>query len=247
MNSYYIELSNRGVIRISGPDRRPFLQGLISNDIYLLDKQPCVYSCFLTPQGKFLHDFFITESTNVITLECEGGVRAADLAKRLLMFKLRAKVEITCEKNIDVYVICPPHPPADAGPSLSPRGEGWGEGDQYLDPRHPSLGYRSFAKPNFEEKPFDVWDHNRIMLAIPDGSRDMIVDKSTLLESNVDKLNGISWDKGCYMGQELTARMHYRALVKKRLQTVKLNEIPEDADLRSSCGDVGIALMKLEN
>jgi folate-binding protein YgfZ len=96
------------------------------------------------------------------------------------------------------------------------------------------------------------------MLGVPDGSRDMIIAKSTLLECNLDKLNGISWSKGCYMGQELTARMHYRALVKKRLFTVKI-EGPapvvdsiirlgdEDVgEMRSSCGDVGLALLGVE-
>jgi folate-binding protein YgfZ len=106
------------------------------------------------------------------------------------------------------------------------------------------MGFRSFDKPSFDEKPFEEWDRLRISLTIPDGSRDMIPEKSTLMESNIDQLSGISFEKGCYIGQELTARMHYRALVKKRLKTVFLNEIPADAELRSSCKDIGIALIK---
>ena len=74
----------------------------------------------------------------------------------------------------------------------------------------------------------------------------MAIEKSTLLESNIDKLNGISFEKGCYIGQELTARMHYRNLGKKHLRTVKLDALPEGAELRSSCGDVGLALLKNE-
>ena len=219
----YSSLPNRGLIKVSGADRRAFLQGLISNDVNLLDKQPSVYACLLTAQGKFLHDFFLTEKDDTILIDCEGGARAEDLAKRLKMFKLRSKVEIEVEPSHNVYIS---------------NTEGWD------DPRHPDLGKRSFTKPAGEEQPFEVWDKKRIMLAVPDGSRDMIVEKSTLLESGIDILNGISWDKGCYVGQELTARMNYRALVKKRLQTVKVNELPDGAELRSTYGDIGIALVK---
>src|SRR5262249_1470075 len=117
--------------------------------------------------------------------------------------------------------------------------------------------WRSFEKPqNLEEKPFEVWDAHRIRLCIPDGSRDMIPGVSTLLECNIDRLNGVSWDKGCYMGQELTARMHYRGLAKKHLYAIQSDhplpafgeEIRIDGQLigemRSSCGDVGLALLK---
>ncbi len=272
---YFTTLPNRGLVKVSGPDRRGFLQGLISNDINLLDTQPCVYACLLTAQGKFLHDFFITEHGDSICIECEGGARAEDLARRLSMHKLRAKVEIKCIKEITVFAIWPPLPVGACSPSFpSPpfRGRGIkGEGAKYSDPRHPQIGFRSFEKPILEEKPFETWDRHRIMLTVADGSRDMIPEKSTLLESNIDKLNGISFEKGCYMGQELTARMNYRGLVKKRLYTIHLNTPPLAppaaslspplaggikggseirvngeliGEMRSSCGDVGIALLK---
>jgi folate-binding Fe-S cluster repair protein YgfZ len=83
-NAYFVTLPNRGQITLSGPDRRGFLQGLISNDINLLDSQPCVYACLLNAQGKFLHDFFITEKDAVINLDCEGGARAQNLFKRCI-------------------------------------------------------------------------------------------------------------------------------------------------------------------
>ncbi len=233
--AFYTTLKNRGLLRVSGPDSRKFLQGLVSNDVALLDAQPCIYACLLTPQGKFLHDFFMTEKNGVISIECEGGDRARDLFKKLSIYKLRADVKIECEESVSVY--------AGAGHSLP------------QDPRHPGLGFRSFEKPDGQEQPFEIWDRHRIMLTVPDGSRDMIVEKSTLLESNVDRLNGISWDKGCYVGQELTARMHYRGLAKKHLCTVSgdlVRDPGEDivvngkfiGEMRSRCGDVGLALMK---
>ena len=107
------------------------------------------------------------------------------------------------------------------------------------------MGFRSFDKPdNIPEKPFEEWDKTRIELTIPDGSRDLIPQKSTMDEARMDQLGAVSYDKGCYVGQELTARMHYRGLGKKHLQTVNLNALPEGAELRSSCGDIGIALVK---
>lgn len=241
----FTTLPDRGLIKVAGPERRAFLQGLVSNDVNLLDSEPGVYACLLTPQGKFLHDFFMTEEGETILLDCEGGARADDLARRLIMYKLRSKVEIEYVPAIMVHVafyktlaVAKPRPPMD--PALT-------QNNSYADPRHPHMGYRSFVKPELQKSTFEAWDKNRILLTVPDGSRDMTPEKSTLMESNIDTLNGISFEKGCYVGQELTARMNYRALVKKRLRTVKLNEIPDGAELRSTCGDVGIALVKDES
>jgi folate-binding protein YgfZ len=160
-----------------------------------------------------------------------------------------------------------------------------GESIGYPDPRHAMMGYRTFTKPMLPEKPFAAWDSLRISLTIPDGSRDMIPEKSTLLESGIDKLNGISFEKGCYTGQELTARMHYRGLAKKHLRTISLSSLSESSfrrkpesmehsttmdpgirrddniikwgedihmngqligEMRSSCGNSGLALIKNE-
>lgn len=233
---YYTTLKNRGIVTISGPERRMFLQGLISNDVNLLDAQPCVYACLLSAQGKFLHDFFITEKDETITLECEGGERAQDLHKKLSMYKLRAKIELSVKEAV-IYI-----------------------NNQNIgapDPRHKQLGFRAFEKPQGEEQNFDMWDRLRISLTIPDGSRDLIVGRSALDEGRIDTLNGISYEKGCYIGQELTARMHYRGLGKKHLYTVsgELLRNPGETieingktigEMRSTCGDIGLALLKDE-
>ncbi len=244
--SYFTTLKDRGEIRISGTDRRNFLQNLISNDITLLADQPCVYACLLTPQGKFLYDFFITERDGVLYLDCEGGVRARDLAKLLTLYKLRTAIDIDIEENVPVYAII-----------------GSDAHGGYHDPRHIDMGYRTSVKPDeLAEKPFDHWDLLRIGLTIPDGSRDMVPEKSTLLECRIDALHGLSYGKGCYIGQELTARMHYRGLAKKHLYTVTAPDIDMErlpasgtaieingktiGEMRSSCGDVGLALLKDE-
>ncbi|MCB1562959.1 MAG: folate-binding protein YgfZ [Alphaproteobacteria bacterium] len=228
-NPFFVTLKNRGLIHIEGQDRHAFLQGLITNDIGLLKPGVILYACLLTPQGKFLHDFFIHEGENFLLLDCEGGVRARDLYERLLKYRLRADVQISVEENSPVYAV-------------------FGENNLGLpDPRHMEMGRRSFEKPaELEERAFEAWDRQRIGLTIPDGSRDLTPEKSTLDEGHIDRLNGVSYDKGCYVGQELTARMHYRGLGKKHLQTVPINALPVGAELRSSCGDVGLALVREE-
>lgn len=223
----YITIKKRGLITISGADSRNFLQNLITVDIRSLNDDNLLYGCLLTPQGKFLHDFFIAQSEDSLLLECEGGERTADLYKRLSMYKLRANVDIAYQDDTNIFAVFGT--------------DGYG----LPDPRHKDMGYRSFTQPeNIMEKPFEIWDQHRIRLTIPDGSRDLVVAGSTMDEANMDQLGAISYDKGCYLGQELTARMHYRGLGKKHLQTVRLDALPDGAELRSSCGDIGIALVR---
>ena len=247
---FSIALPRRGLVHIEGEDRKPFLQGLVSNDMDKVSPGSITYACLLTPQGKFLHDFFIHEGDNFLLLDCEGGARAQDLHDRLNKFRLRAKVKISVEENHPVYVILPSsHPELDPG-SMDPDLRQ----DAKIDPRDSRLGYRSFQKPPYEEKPFEEWDRLRIALTVPDGSRDMRPERATLLESHIDKLNGIDWQKGCYMGQELTARLHYRGLAKKHIYTVKFegeapapfSDLPNGGTMLSSCGDLGLALLKDE-
>lgn len=224
--SCFVKLSNRGLIQIEGEDRYDFLQNLISNDMALLPQNRMIYACLLTPQGKFLHDFFIIDAGTVLLIDCEGGERAQDLYKRLNMYRLRSKIQISVENNHPVYAV-------------------FGNPIGHADPRHPDMGYRSFEKPDdLDEISFDEWDKHRTSLCVPDGSRDMIPERSTLLECHIDKLNGVSFTKGCFVGQEVTARMHHRGLVKKHLRTVDISALPEKAELRSSCGDIGLAMVR---
>lgn len=207
---FYTRLSGRGLIHVEGEERHEFLQNLITNDVNALEPGRALYGCLLTPQGKFLHDFFVSAGEDFLLLECEGGVRAQDLFRRLNMYRLRTDVQISMEESLPVYAVF-----------------GNSSGAGYPDPRDPDMGRRSFEKPqDLEEKPFEAWERRRILLGVPDGSRDMIPEKSTLLESNIDRLNGVSFKKGCFVGQELTARMHYRGLAKKHLYTVTASPLP---------------------
>lgn len=236
---FYIPLPNRGLIHIEGEDRVDFLQGLISQDMSKLESAKILYGCLLTPQGRFLHDFFLHWGDGVILMDCEGGARAQDLYDRLNKYRLRSKVQISVEPYQPVYAVF------DAEIGLP-------------DPRHFKMGNRTFEKPqDMEAESFEEWDMQRIILGLPDGSRDMKVEKSTLLDCGVDKANGIDFKKGCYIGQELTARMHHRNLGKKHLRSIKfLNGAPPTpfsdiiinekivGNMRSSCRDIGLAMIR---
>lgn len=238
---FFAKLENRGRITISGPTAQEFLQGLTTADINALGPaNPLLYSCLLTPNGKFLHDFFISRQESAFVLDCEGGDRANHLAKILSVYKLRAQIDIQCQPQAEVFaIIAVPEAPG------------------LRDPRHPDMGYRSSGKPeNISQAPFPEWDRHRINLLVPDGSRDMLPERATLLEFGLDRLNAVSFDKGCYLGQELTARMHYRGLAKKHLRKLSGANLPERGaalysadgklvgEMGSSCGDIGLALIK---
>jgi len=234
-----ITLEHRGLLRIGGADRIDFLQGIISNDVSRVTAAQSLWSAFLTPQGKFLHEFFLVAEGDGLLLDCEAE-RRADLARRLKLYKLRSQV--TVEDATEALVVAAligkdaltqlglPEEPGATRP--------FGGGFAFVDPRLPRLGARAFlpregaaqalAEAGFAEGSLEDYDRLRIATGAPDGSRDMEVEKSILLENGFDELQGVDWDKGCYMGQELTARTKYRALIKKRLLPVEIDgPLPE--------------------
>ena len=214
----------RGVLRIAGEDRVSFLQGLVTNDVARAAAGQPVYSALLTAQGRFLHDFFIVPQADALLLDCEAE-RRADLMRRLGMYKLRAKVTHRGQDRLSR---------GDA-----PLGRWSGSRTLcaasdaaaiYADPRLPALGARAIvaadsaaswiAKHGLKAADEDSYDRHRIALGVPDGSRDLPVERALLLENGFDELHGIDWQKGCYIGQEVTARMRYRSLVRKQLLPV---------------------------
>ena len=234
------QLTNRAVLRLSGPDAKPFLQGLVSNDVMLAAPDNAVYAALLTPQGKFLHDMFIQDTSDGLLLDVEAD-RLDDLQQRLLRHKLRAKITLEPDPSLKIFA-------------------GWGEprpAAAVPDPRLPQLGWRIVSHNQNAPTSFIDYDHHRLQLGVADGSRDLEIEKSTLQEGNFDLLNGISFTKGCYLGQELTARIHYRGLVKKRLMPVLfsgpapassteiLAENTPVGEVRSQCGDIALGLISL--
>ncbi len=263
-------LEGRGLLKVSGDDAQDFLQGLISNDVTRVDEGHAIYAALLTAQGKFLFDFFITQAADGLVLETERE-RMGDLIKKLTMYKLRAQVSLQdISDDFAVAVIWGggAHElaalPGEAGAAAP-----WNGGTAIVDPRLAGAGLRvvlaaeSAAEvagqwPSTPAQPAD-YDLHRLGLGLPDGSRDLVLEKSILLESGFDELHGVDWEKGCYMGQELTARTKYRGLVKKRLVPVSFDgEVPEPGtpvmidgkeagELRSGRGGKALALMRLEH
>jgi len=266
MEANYCLLPGRGVLRLSGADVRPFLQALITRDLDSLSPERAVYGALLTPQGKYLFDFFLCQHGDDLLLECEAG-RLEALAKRLNMYKLRADVTIETEPW-QVHAAFG----AAAAAALDLAGSGgareYAGGMAFMDPRLDDAGARIVAPKDqaapllaaagMAEAEAGDYDYFRLGLALPDGSKDLVVDKSLMLESNFEALNGVDFDKGCFVGQELTARTKYRALVRKRLLPVRINgPVPgpdtpllagerEIANMRSGQGDRGLALVRLD-
>lgn len=268
-------LPDRGVLRITGKDRATFLQGLITNDVEKITPDQGIYAALLSPQGKFQYDLFIVacqddKGEDSWLLDCDRH-RADMLLKRLSLYKLRS--DVTIENRSDQFAVCALfgcHPlnilnlPSRAGAAESVRGRG----SIFVDPRLSALGMRAILP---EDKAQDFFDNQRTTLAsvedyelhrlklgAPDGSRDVLIDRGVLLECGFDELNAIDWDKGCYMGQELTARTRYRGLVRKRLMPVRiqgdtpafqspiLQEGKGVGEMRTAVQGWGIAMIRLE-
>jgi folate-binding protein YgfZ len=266
---FYALLPDRGVLEIAGADRVTFLQGLVSNDVRRVGPGRAIYAALLTPQGKYLHDFFLVGHGEVILLDGERA-RLPDLLRRLSMFKLRAKVALADVSDRHAIAVAfgdgaraglgLPEEPGAAAPFAG--------GIGYTDPRLIELGARLVLPRDHGSRALDAagfsraeptdYDRLRLSLGVPDGSRDLAIEKAILLEAGFDELNGVDWDKGCYMGQELTARTKYRALIKKRLLPVKVDgPLPEPGtivklgdqeagEIRSGRGDIALALLRLE-
>jgi folate-binding protein YgfZ len=232
------KLENRIIIKVSGEDKIQFLQGLVTNDV---SQQDPMYSALLTPQGKYLFDFFIIPQSNHLLIDCEKS-KSQQLISKLKLYKLRSKVELSIE---DTYDIVLSDTPIEAFIS-------------YLDPRDTRLGYRIIMpSPSPYLPDSDQYLNMRLKYCIPEGDTDLFQDKSIPMESRLDELHGISWTKGCYMGQELTARTKYRGLVRKSLvslfieghtndETIIYSEDKEVGDLRSHNSSLGIAYLRLE-
>ena len=250
-------LTHRSVIAVGGPDRAEFLQGLISNDTTKVGPGRAIWAALLTPQGRFLNDMFVVEDgSGTFLLETERE-RASALAKKLKMYTLRSKV--TVEDRSEAIEV------AAVFGSGADRVVPVAGATAFVDPRLPELGVRVLAPAGqtarllgLAEAPVADYEALRLRLGVPDGSRDLPVEKALLLESGFDELHGVDWQKGCYMGQELTARTKYRGLIKRRLFPVKIEgalpapgtAVQRDGkdvgEIRSGSGDRALAMLRLD-
>ena len=221
-------LPERGVIELGGVEARAFLQGLISNNMDLVTQEQAIYAALLTPQGKYLFDFFIVQRGETFLLDCEAA-RLADLCKRLNFYKLRAKVTLR-DASADFAVAAAIGPAGRTAFGLTGRRgallplEG---GVVYADPRLTEMGARLILPPlalaAYEKVPTEDYHRLRIELGLAEGARDIAVDKYFLLEANFEELNGVDFKKGCYVGQELVARMKHRGVLRKRILPVLID------------------------
>jgi tRNA-modifying protein YgfZ len=212
-------LSDRAIIAVEGPEARDFLQGLITNDIATCRVGQAIYAALLTPQGKILFDFLITQDQQQYLVDC-AGASAADLMKRLGFYRLRANVQIAARPELLVAAVW--------GDPLPSHYEGV---IAYPDPRLPLLGARvigtqekleaaiaSFARGDY--------DFLRVSAGIPD-SADLPPDQVFALDAALEELHGVSFSKGCYVGQEVTARMKHRATARRRFYVAEAKLLPK--------------------
>jgi len=245
-------LDDRAVLAISGPQARDFLQGLVTNDITGgLAPGSGLYTALLSPQGKILFDFLVTEGDGALLLDVAREQRDA-LLKKLNMYKLRSKVGVEARDPLGVYVDLAGHPD-NRIVSYADRAV------TFADPRFTGLGLRSIGAK--AEMPANLpgpraYHQHRLELGIPEGV-DFGFEKIFALDAGLAELNGVSFGKGCYVGQELTSRMKHRATSRKRILTVSA-EVPlpaegavtkggtEIGELISSHGQTAFALVRLD-
>jgi hypothetical protein len=208
-------LVDRALLRLSGEDVRGFLQGLVTHDTALLTPQRPLWAGLLTPQGKALFDFILWGDADDVLIDCEAG-QAEALRKRLSIYRLRRPITIERDEALAVH---------------------WSLDGTLVDPRLAALGHRWLAPP---AEPASGWLAHRLSLGIPEGVAELGQDRTLWLECNAAELNGVSFTKGCYVGQENTARMNYRSKVNRRLVVVP-TDAPGDR-ARIHYADLGLAV-----
>jgi len=213
---------NRKVLSLTGSDRVEFLQGLVTNDI---TKAPIVYAALLTPQGKFLADFFVVTEADRLLIDV-AEIQAARLAQRLRMYRLRADVQIS---ETDIIV----------SRGLGPAPEG-----ALMDPRHKALGWRLYGDEDRSEAV--DWDAMRVELNVPEAGVELGPD-SYILEAGFERLNGVDFKKGCFVGQEIVARMKHKSELRKGIVRVSIDGPAKVGDVIFATGKTVGTLHTISN
>jgi tRNA-modifying protein YgfZ len=229
--------ANRVIWQVTGKDALPFLQGLVTNDVLPLAKGAgIVWAALLTPQGKYLADFFVVNRGETLLIDIPDHLALATL-RRLMMYRLRADVQIV---PVEMHVA--------RGLETPPIGS-------LPDPRHAALGWRAYGMPG--GAPTVDWDAIRVAHLIPEAGRELIVDDSYILEQGFEGLHGVDFRKGCYVGQEVTARMKHKTELRKGLAQVRVageaaegTEITADGKpvgtLNTVAGDMALAYLRFD-
>lgn len=209
-----MKLKNRSFIQVEGADSFSFLQSIVTNDMEILRKEPAIYALMLTPQGKYLYDFFIYNFNNSLLIDC-NSVFIDEFFAKLQIYKMRSDVKLMKIDGLEVF-LCQDVENAD-----------------FLfcakDPRLSELGFRCLAEKNLSkiEHSQEQYENLKMEHAIPEGHVDMMQGKSFPLEFGIDFLNGFSFSKGCYVGQEVVARSKFRGVIRKKTYVASFEETPK--------------------
>jgi folate-binding protein YgfZ len=237
-------LPDRGVVKVSGADARDFLNGLVTTDVTLLRPGLGRFGALLTPQGKITADFLITEAPaghgGGFLIDCPRPL-AQNLADKLGFYKLRAKVGIeNLSDSIGVLAVW------DGEPALKPD-------LAFADPRHDALGWRILVPEELAQKTADligaemvdssVYEEHRVASGIPRGGLDFMYGDAFPHETNMDRLHGVDFDKGCYVGQEVVSRMQHRGTARTRTVRIVLEDFSPEPGTVILAGDKSVGTM----
>lgn len=262
----FVNLKNRKLIFINGEDNLVFLQGLITNDVHKIEQGKAVYSLMLNPQGRFLYEFFISKYQNGLILEVDGTIRG-DLVKKLSFYKLQSKVEIKEMDEFGVFfvesVVVDQEESRVFDQEIESRETNGCDsmittrGLSFLDPRKENFGLRVYdteenfqkiAKSNnLKEENLDFYNYLRLKNKITD-ENDLIFNKSLIVEYGFDNLNAIDYKKGCYVGQEVVARSHYKGKLRKKIfliEIANLSKIEKESEITCLEKKQGVILSSL--
>ncbi|WP_350332979.1 YgfZ/GcvT domain-containing protein [Coralliovum pocilloporae] len=221
-------LPQRGLVRLSGDDVKALLQRLITTDMDIVERDGVGFGALLTPQGKILFDFIIAQSDADLWVDLPRAV-VGDFIKRMTLYKLRADVTLTdCSDSHEVCV---------APEGVAPDGDVVA---LFSDPRAEGLGLRLFRSAKGGEEDTGHWQERRIALGVPEVSSDFGYGDLFPHDAGMDHLNGLVFDKGCYVGQEVVSRMHHRGTARKRPVIVRGAGLSEGAELMGGDKSVGI-------
>lgn len=266
-----VHFQNRAFLAVSGPDKLKFLNALLAGPVSTISPTNSLYTILLTPQGRLRCDLFITAWSDDLWILDVDTTRKDDLLRQLTLYKLRS--EITLRDVTENYTVFGLFSTTEMAQSNAEKGSTQAPAENerlYVDPRSAQLGKRLLIKKNTEDKhplPEETTDMNtyhrhRILCHVPVGGIDMPYEKAIPLECGLDRFGAIDWEKGCYVGQELTARTRYRGLVRKTLAPVQLTNSPQETaaldtnitnqtgeiigEMRGIFGDLGMIFVRLD-
>lgn len=225
----YINL-NRAVIEVNGADTYKFLQGIITNDLGKANEKNSIYSYLLTPQGKYLFDFFISKNAEKFIIDIAESDKD-DFIKKLKLYKLRSQVEINESQDLKVFGVI-------------------GKNIGIKDPRNENLPNRLISNKNEIAETKSILEYHKLRVEnnVPEGIYDLEKEKSYPLQYRMIELNGVDFKKGCYVGQEVTARTHHRGVIRKTVYKISAEkDLTKYGEIKFENNIVGKVLTSVKN